>query len=205
MRDAVSSSGNRPDGQSLTVTISPLFSTPVLEWLFWLVLAGMLYALTGNFDEPIAEYQLGASGWPRAICAALAFGATAQLLYKLTRKHTGPIEPTGQSPDQAEEVARPVLSLRAKLQRVGVFVTPFVYLYVMPEIGFYVVTPFFILAILLLLEVRRFKALAGVTAVVYGLVLLIFTRLFYVALPVGRIESFYDLNNWIVGFVRIGM
>ncbi len=201
----MSSSDNRPDGQTLTVSISPLFSTPVLEWLFWLVLAGTLYALTDNFDEPIAEYRFGASGWPRVLCAAVAFGATAQLLYKLTRKHAMPVEPSGQSENQADEAAPPVLSLGSKLQRAGVFATPFVYLYVMPEIGFYVATPFFILAILLLLEVRSLKALAAVTAVVYGLVLLIFTRLFYVALPVGRIESFYDLNNWIIGLVRIGM
>ncbi len=201
----MSSSDNRPDGQTLTVSIGPLFSTPVLEWLFWLMLAGMVYALTDNFDEPIAEYQFGASGWPRVLCAALAFGATAQLFYKLTRKRPGPEEPSGKSADQANEVAPPILSLRAKLQRAGVFATPFVYLYVMPEIGFYVATPFFILAILLLLEVRSIKALTSVTAVVYGLVLLIFTRFFYVALPVGRIESFYDLNNWIIAFVRTGM
>lgn len=197
----MSSSNNRPDDQTLTVSISPLFSTPVLEWLFWLLLAGTLYALTGNFDEPIAEYRFGASGWPRVLCAAVAFGATAQLFYKLSRKHSIAAE----SSSQAEEDAPPALSLRAKLQRTGVFATPFVYLYVMPEIGFYVATPFFILAILLLLEVRSVKALVAVTAVVYGLVLLIFTRFFYVALPVGRIESFYDLNNWIIGFVRIGM
>lgn len=205
MRATVTRSEIKPDARDRTVSITPLFSIPVLEWLFWLVLAGLVYALTDSFDEPIAEYQFGAAGWPRVLCAALAFGATGQMLYKLTRKHSGQKEPAGPSVDQEDEAAPRVLTLRAKLQRAGVFVTPFAYLYVMPEIGFYVATPFFILAILLLLEVRSLKALVAVTAVVYGLVLLIFTRLFYVALPVGRIEIFYDLNNWIIGFVRIGM
>ncbi|WP_179953864.1 tripartite tricarboxylate transporter TctB family protein [Denitrobaculum tricleocarpae] len=201
----MSSSDHRPDGQTLTVSISPLFSTPVLEWLFWLVLAGMVYALTDNFDEPIAEYQFGASGWPRVLCAALAFGATAQLLYKLTRRRAEREKPADPSSGQESKPAHSGLTLGAKLQRAGVFLVPFLYLYVMPEIGFYVATPFFILAILLLLEVRSIKALISVTAVVHGLVLLIFTRFFYVALPVGRVEGFYDLNNWIIAFVRTGM
>ena len=187
--------------QDRTVSIFPLFSKPVLEWLFWLALAAIVYSLTGGFDDPIAEYRFGAAGWPRALCAALAFGATGQLIYKLAKKQP--------SQDKQEDVDPAVtprsLSLAGKLQRFGVFAVPFIYLYVTPEIGFYVSTPLFVLAILMLLEVRSLKALAGVTLVVYGLVLLIFTRFFYVALPVGRIESFYDINNWIIALVRTGM
>lgn len=187
--------------QDRTVSIFPLFSKPVLEWLFWLALAALVYSLTGRFDEPIAEYRFGASGWPRALCVALVIGATGQLIYKLSRKQA-----SGNEPDSLDPEAEPQsLSLGAKLQRFGVFAAPFIYLYLTPQIGFYVSTPLIILAILLLLEVRSLKALAGVTFVVYGLVLLIFTRFFYVALPVGRIEAFYDLNNWIIVLVRTGM
>ncbi|WP_282606004.1 tripartite tricarboxylate transporter TctB family protein [Pelagibius sp. Alg239-R121] len=194
-------SDTKLETQDRTVSIFPLFSRPVLEWLFWLLLAAVVYSLTGGFDEPIAEYRFGAAGWPRALCAALAFGATGQLIYKLTKKRPL-VDP------QAEvepEAASQSLSFRARLQRIGVFVAPFIYLYATPQIGFYVATPFLILAILLLLEVRKLKALAGVTFVVYGLVLLVFTRFFYVALPVGRIETFYDINNWIIALVRTGM
>ncbi len=193
-------SENRHDAGDRTVSIAPLFSKSVLEWLFWLLLAGTAYSLTGNFDTEIAEYKFGASGWPKVLCAALALGATAQLIYKLTRK-----APEARETEETSQVSAPGLSLRAKLQRLGVFLAPFLYLYVMPEIGFYVATPLFILAVLLLLEVRSLKALVCVTLAVYGLVLLIFTRFFYVALPVGRIEAFYDMNNWIIGLVRIGM
>ena len=52
------------------------------------------------------------------------------------------------------------------------------------------------------MEVRKVRLLFGVTATVYGLVLLIFVRLFYVALPVGNWPVFYDINNWIVVAVR---
>ncbi len=187
--------------ENRTVSIFPLFSKPVLEWLFWLALAATVYSLTGGFDEPIAEYRFGAAGWPRALCAALVFGATGQLIYKLARSQATQ-EVTTESEPASDA---PSLSLGSKLQRFGVFAAPFIYLYLTPEIGFYVATPFLILAILLLLEVRSLKALVGVTFVVYGLVLLIFTRFFYVALPVGRIEAFYDLNNWIIVLVRTGM
>ncbi len=192
-------SDTKLETQDRTLSIAPLFSKPVLEWLFWLALAAIVYSLTGGFDEPIAEYRFGAAGWPRALCVALVIGATGQLIYKLARK-----EPAPEEPGEAVE-AGPGLSLGAKLQRFGVFAAPFIYLYLTPLIGFYVTTPLLILAILLLLEVRSLKALAGVTLVVYGLVLLVFTRFFYVALPVGRIESFYDLNNWIIVMVRSGL
>ena len=49
---------------------------------------------------------------------------------------------------------------------------------------------------------RKTRLLIGVTATVYGLVLLVFVRLFYVALPVGNWPVFYDVNNWIVVAVR---
>lgn len=183
------------------MSIFPLFSKPVLEWLFWLALAAMVYSLTGRFDDPIAEYRFGAAGWPRALCAALVIGATGQLIYKLSRKQP----PQDAVMDSEAAETQESLSLGSKLQRFGVFAAPFIYLYLTPEIGFYVSTPLLIIALLLLLEVRSLKALAGVTLVVYGLVLLVFTRFFYVALPVGRIEAFYDLNNWIIVLVRTGM
>ena len=40
---------------------------------------------------------------------------------------------------------------------------------------------------------------------VYGFFLLIFTRLFYVAVPVGQIEPFYSINNAIIIFARSGL
>ena len=71
--------------------------------------------------------------------------------------------------------------------------------------GTYFITLFFILGLLLLLKVRSIKALLGVTAITYLLLLVVFTRFFYVALPVGRWDFFYDFNNWIIVVARIGM
>ena len=91
-----------------------------------------------------------------------------------------------------------------RLQRIAIFVLPFVYLYLSTRLGAYVTTPLFLLAFLYLLEVRPVPMIC-VTLTVYALVLIIFTRLFYVALPAGRIEFFYDLNIFLISLARVGM
>lgn len=180
------------------------WAQPIAEWAFWILLALIAYSQTANFADDIADYAFGASGWPRTLCFAIMLGATGQLAYQaLTMmRSSGAASSVTDEPGLGDEKR---LNVWSSIQRVGVFVLPLIYLYVMPDIGFYVATPFFILGILLLLEVRSPLALTVVTSIVYGLLLLIFTRLFYVALPVGNVQSFYDLNNAIIEIVRTGL
>jgi hypothetical protein len=72
----------------------------------------------------------------------------------------------------------------------------------MPRTGFYVTTPLFLIAYLYLLGERRWRYLVGVALFIYGLMVLIFTTVFYVALPVGNWPVFYDINNWLVQAYR---
>lgn len=177
---------------------------PIAEWAFWILLALIAYSQTGNFSEDIADYAFGASGWPRALCLAIALGATGQLAYQaLTISRSG--APAPSDDDETEPGTGKRLTGWRLVQRLGVFILPLIYLYVMPSIGFYVATPLFILAFLILLEVKSPIALLTVTLVVYGLVLLIFTRLFYVALPLGNVESFYNISNAIIEIARSGV
>ena len=175
-----------------------------LEWGFWVVLAAAGYWLTFEFDEPLDIYRFGASGWPRFILVCIVVGATVQLilgLQKGRRDAAGPAidsETAEQAGGEAEASARLPVSPRL----LGIFVLPLAYLLLLPRTGFFFTTPFFILAFLWILQVRRPRLLIGVTATVYGLVLLVFVRLFYVALPVGNWPVFYDVNNWIVVAVR---
>lgn len=180
---------------------------PVGEWLLWAFLAILVYAQTGRFDQEIAEYAFGAAGWPRVLCIAVFVGATGQLcsrILQLRRGVSGGDEETESAGKVSLRLPREINGWRL-VQRIGIFVFPLLYLFVMPQIGFYVATPLFVLGLLLMLEVRSLVALLTVTAVVYGLVLLIFTRLFFVALPVGRIEAFYDVNNAIISVARFGL
>lgn len=179
-----------------------------LEWGAWVALAAAGFWLTFDFDEPLDVYQFGASGWPRFILACIAVGATFQLVLGLLKGRRGaaapladnaPAEPTeGAAEGAAEGPAGRAISPTLA----GIFVLPLAYLLLLPRTGFFLTTPFFILAFLWILQVREVRLLFGVTATVYGLVLLIFVRLFYVALPVGNWPVFYDVNNWIVVAVR---
>ena len=186
------------------------FAGPVVEWAIWIAVLAWVFWQTQRFDREIAQYAFGAAGWPRALCIAAALGATGQLIYRIAEIRRGraavaesAVPETAAPESAAPEGQRPGLWQRAK--HLPIFIFPLIYLYLVPSGGFYVATPFFILGLLLILEVRTLKALLGVTCVIYGLVLLLFTRFFYVALPVGRIEAFYDINNAIIGIARYGM
>ena len=186
------------------------FVGPFVEWAIWIAVLAWVFWQTQRFDREIAQYAFGAAGWPRALCIAAALGATGQLIYRIAEIRRGrtavpesAVPETAAPESAAPEGQRPGLWQRAK--HLPIFIFPLIYLYLVPSVGFYVATPFFILGLLLILEVRSLKALLGVTCVVYGLVLLLFTRFFYVALPVGRIEAFYDINNAIIGIARYGM
>lgn len=185
---------------------------PVFEWLVWTAIVILALLQTRNFDRDIEQYAFGADGWPIAILIAIFAGATLQLVFRLRQQRRllngeagtveqGPV-PT-ETPRSAPEGGSVTDQLNIRL--ICIFLLPFLYLFVMPRAGFYLTTPCFILALLLLLQVRSLKALVLVTLSVYGVALLIFTRLFYVALPIGRMDPFYDMNVAILVLVRAGL
>jgi len=177
---------------------------PLAEWAVWMALGAAVYAQTSVFAREIPEYLFGPDGWPKALCIALMIGASGQLLYQISLLARG----RDDEPDEdalAVAEARKGLSPLRLLQRLSIFCFPLLYLYLAPSLGFYVVTPFFLLGMLLILEVRSPLPLIAVTAVVYGFFLLVFTRFFYVAVPVGQFEPFYSINNAIVVFARSGL
>lgn len=167
-----------------------------VEWAIWVGIALFAWLQTGRFDEEIAEYRYGATGWPRALCIAMAVGATGQLLLRLKQ---------GPEAEDGEAARQPTPTVWRWIQRIGIFILPLVYLYFMPTLGFYVSTPVFIALLLILLEVRNPLTIVTVVAIVYGLMLALFTRFFYVALPTGSEAPFYDWNNAIIEFARWGM
>ncbi|MGI9393217.1 MAG: tripartite tricarboxylate transporter TctB family protein [Boseongicola sp.] len=171
----------------------------IVEWAVWMALALIAYNINYVFDKPIEGYRYGATGWPRAVLIAIMVGATFQVLFQYL----------GWEEDSEEEEASGKSAREIRLSHVlgmlAVFAVPFIYLWLLPRTGFYLTTPFFIVAYMAVLNVRSWKPFVFVTATVYGLLLLIFTRLFYVALPVGSWQPFYDINNAIIVGVRAGM
>lgn len=188
-------------GQTMNVLLSSRSSLG--EWLAWAVLVAIVYSQVSNFDREIQEYAFGATGWPSAICLCILLGATGQLAFRIHANWRNAAAGQLQAPKE------PMISgfrfTKAGALTFGFFVLPFIYLYLAQRIGFYVATPFFILGLLALMQVRSASALVLVTVVVYGLALALFTRFFYVALPTGRIEFFYDINNAIIVLARTGV
>lgn len=88
------------------------------------------------------------------------------------------------------------------LKRAATFGVPLAYLFLMPRMGFYVITPLFLIGYMILLGERRFRVLLGTTLLIYGLTILIFTALLFVPLPVGNWPGFYEVNALFVSLFK---
>lgn len=168
-----------------------------IEVCFWLALSITAYALTFEFDDPIQAYLLGATAWPRGIIFGIFIVALLQ--FGLALKRAGgaaKAEPAAEKPPAQEPEAKPVLKI------VLSFALPLFYLLILPRVGFYLLTPAFLCAYLFLLGERRWGRLIPVTAIIYAIMILVFTVVFYVPLPVGYWSGFYDINNWLLQLYR---
>jgi hypothetical protein len=167
------------------------------ELAVWLVLAGGAYALSFQFDQRIAEYRFGATGWPRTIIALIVVVALVQFAIRFAGAMRSA---TPSAPGFWSQFFRS--GARANIRVALSFGLPILYVLLLPRTGFYLTTPLFLLAYLYLLGERRWRHLVGVALLIYALMVLIFTTVFYVALPVGYWPVFYDINNWLLEAYR---
>lgn len=158
-----------------------------IELAIWLGLAALAFALTFEFSDEAGTYAWGAASWPRTVIALLALFAILQYAAR-------PDEDGGQAPA--------IFQPGERSRQIAAVLLPLAYVFLLPRAGFHVTTPMFVLTYLLLLGERRPAALLGVPLVVFALVTLLFTRLFYVALPTGNWPGFYDVSNAFVGLIR---
>ncbi len=164
----------------------------------WLAIGLTAYVMTFEFDDPIQGYRLGATAWPRAIIFGILGVAILQLLLALRK--AGAAKKTGlQEADQAQPRAG---EGKQFLKVVLAFSMPLFYLLLMPRTGFYLTTPAFLMAYLFLLGERRWIRLIQVTAIIYAIMIIVFTTVFFVPLPVGYWPIFYDVNNWLLQVYR---
>ena len=179
---------------------------PLLEWGGWCLLVLLLWQQTDHFAQPMSEFRFGADGWPKTVLLLLLLGATAQTASELLKQSVAHKSKKA-SPKTARKSAKTPSPSRSMSwhQVVAVFCLPLVYVFLMRRIGFFLATPLFVLAYLWTLEVRRWQHLVAVSLTVLAVVLLVFVRFFYVALPVGSWEWAYAINNAIVALVRAGL
>lgn len=178
------------------------FRAAIFEISIWAVIAGVAFALTYQFDEPLQQYRYGAAGWPRVIIFGIALFALIQTIWKFTNP-----ERKGRIMGMVEEQisAAPPLEDRSAmvhLKHFATFAAPLLYIYLMPRIGFYILTPFFIAGYMNLLGERKFVHLVGTTLFIYALTILIFLKLLFVPLPIGNWPGFYDISSLFVSIIK---
>lgn len=156
-----------------------------LELAIWLSLAGTAFALTFRFSGEVGTYAWGAASWPRAVILLMAVGAAVQAFVRLRNTAA-----------ERNDRRHPLEERRSPLKLAAAFGLPLLFVFLLPRTGFYLTTPFFLLAYLILLGERRPLVLIGVTLLIYVLINLTFTSLLFVALPTGTWPGFYDFSNW---------
>ena len=176
---------------------------PLLEWGGWCLLVLLLWQQTEHFSQPMGEFLFGADGWPKVVLLLLLLGATAQTASELLKQSTA--NKNAQNTKGKKAKAPSASKTMSWYQVAAVFCLPLVYIFLMRRLGFFLATPLFVLAYLWTLEVRRWQNLVAVTLSVFAVVVLVFVRFFYVALPVGSWEWAYAINNEIVALVRAGL
>ncbi|MEM7209500.1 MAG: hypothetical protein AAF434_16885 [Pseudomonadota bacterium] len=80
----------------------------------------------------------------------------------------------------------------------AVLAFPLFFAALLEDFGFYTLAPFFIIGVMFLFGERRPKPMAGVMALVLGILLVLFVKILYVGLPTGYIRPFYDIGTWVV-------
>ncbi len=173
------------------------------EFALWLGLALGAVALTFEFAGEVGTYAGGAARWPRGVIFSMALVALAQFAIRrrgLTARRSAGFEPQAVGSDLAAD-ALPRTAI-ARLRLAAALGLPLVYVYLLPFTGFYATTPVFLFCYLLVLGERRPAALIGAPLIIYTAINLVFTWLFYVALPTGNWPGFYDFSNWFLIMVR---
>ncbi|MDH3663342.1 MAG: tripartite tricarboxylate transporter TctB family protein [Alphaproteobacteria bacterium] len=165
-------------------------ATSVIELAFWLALALVAFGLSFQFSGEVGTYKWGAASWPRAVVLLMA---TTALIHAALQFRKAETSTSGADGDGNGE--RPLASL-------GLFVIPLIYAWLLPRTGFYLTTPVFLISFLLYVGERRWHVILATTLLIMALVLLVFAKLFYVALPVGNWPGFYDVNNWLLVMIR---
>jgi hypothetical protein len=75
---------------------------------------------------------------------------------------------------------------------------PLLFAAMLEDFGFYSLAPFFIVGVMFMFGERRGKQMLRITALIYGLIMLLFVKILYVGLSVGNIRPFYDFGSWVV-------
>ena len=168
-----------------------------LEPLAWLALAVVGLTMSSEFDAPNKIFQLGPAFWPQAVLVGMIIAA-GSLGISIYVSAGVPVEESAEA-EKHENFGGNAVEFSPKL--VAIFLLPLIYVFAMQKLGFYLVTPFFMLAFLYTLGVRRWKTLILVTVGLWAILVLLFVKLIFTPLPQGA-GYFYTLNGQLMGLIQ---
>lgn len=169
------------------------------EVVVWLAIAGVAYGFSFQFDREIEFYKFGASGWPRVVILFIALAAVGQFVQDVVQSREKTACDPGYFAKFAEHGSQFYIRMGATLA------LPMVYASLLQGMGYYFLTPFFLIGYLFLTGEHRASRLIAVPLVIYGVITIIFTRFAYVGLPTGYWKGFYEFGNWFVVLLRTGV
>ena len=152
----------------------------VLEFGVWLLLIVGGLILTCQFDGQLSNYKYGAAGWPRVVLVFMFILAMAQVL----------------------KGSRTVDYNMTSRISYSSFLIPLLYLFFMPRMGFYISTPLFLGGYMGFLGESRLLHIMSSVFLAYFFVMLIFLKLLFVPLPVGSWGGFYEINSYLVAWIK---
>ncbi|MGM0742597.1 MAG: tripartite tricarboxylate transporter TctB family protein [Pseudomonadota bacterium] len=184
-----------------------------VETMVWIALATGGFVLTFDMSQESSNYRFGAAGWPRFVCVMIFLAAVAQFLVRTWHEtHIAKIttDPNTHEShhalhDAAHEVneASNAPTTRGRLKTLAIFLLPLLFVFSLNHIGFFVATPLLVWALLFAMGERRALPLFLIGAGISVGIILFFTSLFYVPLPIGNMPGFYELNSWLVQALRL--
>ncbi len=177
-----------------------------VELLVWLSISLGMWIYSYRFDLGHAVYELGVAHWPRAVILFMAMTAIF-CFFERVHRSAATDGAAGAAEDQAAELGggggEPASAV-VRLRIVGTFVVPLIYLWLMPRMGYFFTTPFFLAAYIFVFGESRWRVVIGASLGIYALMLLIFSKFLYVPLPTGNWPGFYDFSNALLIFLGSG-
>ncbi len=179
----------------------------IIEAVAWLILAGSAFWMSFDFDRPLPIYELGPAFWPRLVLAGIFLAALGVLvgtfMQRLHRRAEGGEKSRGGAPAAVRQraAARGEGGTQVTAKVLAAIGLPILYVYLIHQFGFYLITPFFLAGYMCLLGVRNWIRLVTVTVGLYALLVVIFIKLIYTPLPQGA-GFFHALNGQFIGLIQ---
>ncbi len=179
----------------------------IIEAVLWFILAGSAFWMTLDFDYPLPVYKLGAAFWPKLVLSGICLAALGVLVgtfMQWLRQRAEDDEKNREGAPAAVRQTAAAFEARGTQVTVKVLAAiclPILYVYLIHQFGFYLITPFFLAGYMYLLGMRNWIRLVTVSIGLYVLVVVVFVKLIFTPLPQGA-GFFHSLNGQFIGLIQ---